>query len=369
MRRYETRDTRFSARTLLTFAAASLPETLSIVAAAGDAPAEIMLYDEIGYWGVTASDFAQALSQAGDGPLTLRINSPGGDVFDGYAIYNMLRARTAPVSVVIDGLAASAASFIAMAGKTISMGEPSMLMIHNSWGLCVGDRNDMLDTAAIQEKIDGQIAAIYAAKSGKPVTEMAAAMDAETWYTSTTAKEAGLCDVVLAGPASKQDRAAVDLRSQRRGETIGDGSKPGPRAVATSPEWVVGADEALPIDESTAWDGPAAAERMLDAAGFNGESPDPAKAKRGFLVWDHHNPKLKASYKLPFADVVDGGLKAIKSGIDEAASRHPDTDIPADIKTKARAVLDLYESKIKEPEKAQQRARLNRLRLAAADAA
>lgn len=211
MRRYESRESRFSARALLTYAAASLPETLSVVAATAESTAEILLYDEIGMWGTSANDFAQALVQAGEGPLTLRINSPGGDVFDGYAIYNMLRARSAPVSVVVDGVAASAASFIAMAGKTIAMGEPSMLMIHNCWGLCIGDRNDMLDTAAVQEKIDGQIAAIYAAKCGKPVTEMAAVMDAETWYTSTEAKDVGLCDSIVtkAAPAA---RAATPVK-------------------------------------------------------------------------------------------------------------------------------------------------------------
>lgn len=213
MRRYESRESRFSARTLLTYAAASLPETLSVVAAAGESPAEILLYDEIGMWGTSASDFAQALLQAGEGPLTLRINSPGGDVFDGYAIYNMLRARTAPVNVVVDGIAASAASFIAMAGSTITMGEPSMLMIHNCWGLCIGDRNAMLDMAATQEKIDGQIAAIYAAKAGKPAADMAAIMDAETWYTSTEAKEAGLCDVVASVPKPKAAVGVVTLRT------------------------------------------------------------------------------------------------------------------------------------------------------------
>lgn len=220
MRRFESRDARFSARTLLTYASASLPETLSVVAAVADDPAEILLYDEIGFWGTNASDFAQALSQAGDGPLTLRINSPGGDVFDGYAIYNMLRARTAPVNVVIDGLAASAASFIAMAGTTISMGEPSMLMIHNSWGLCVGDRNDMLDMAATQEKIDGQIAAIYASKSGKPVADMASAMNDETWYTSTDAKDAGLCDVVLTVPKSARSAVKVQARCKPAAEPV-----------------------------------------------------------------------------------------------------------------------------------------------------
>lgn len=209
MRRYENRESRFSNRVLMTYAACSLPETLALRAAGADSPAEILLYDEIGYWGVTATNFAAALSKAGDGPLTLRINSPGGDVFDGYAIYNMLRARTAPVSVIIDGLAASAASFIAMAGATVTMGEPSMLMIHNSWGMCIGDRNDMLDMAATQEKIDGQIAAIYATKSGKSVAVLATMMDDETWLTSTEAMAQKFCDTVISSAANAADFVPV----------------------------------------------------------------------------------------------------------------------------------------------------------------
>jgi ATP-dependent Clp endopeptidase proteolytic subunit ClpP len=198
----------FSARTLLAYAAAGLPEIFSAVAASRNCPAEILLYDVIGFEGITAPAFAKALAEAGDGPITLRINSPGGDVFEGFSIYNMLCARSAPVNVIIDGLAASAASFIAMAGRTISMGEPSMLMIHNAWGLCLGDRNDMRETAAMQGKIDGQVAAIYAARSGKPASEMAAAMNAETWYTATEAKKAGLCDVVLAAAAAAKNHSA-----------------------------------------------------------------------------------------------------------------------------------------------------------------
>lgn len=259
MPRPETRATRFSARTLLTYAAASLPETLSIVASAGEAPAEILLYDEIGYWGVNASDFAQALSQAGDGPLTLRINSPGGDVFDGYAIYNMLRARTAPVNVIVDGLAASAASFIAMAGTTLSMGEPSMLMIHNSWGLCIGDRNDMLDMAATQEKIDGQIAAIYATKAGKDVASMAGAMDAETWYTSTEAKAAGLCDVVLSASESSKDSIAVNATSRRPRAKVRDGSQADRADMNAASEAAVQAAK-VEADEKAARDAAVAAE-------------------------------------------------------------------------------------------------------------
>jgi ATP-dependent Clp protease protease subunit len=204
MRRYETREQRFSKRTLLNLAAMSLPETLALRAASTAAPAEILLYDEIGYWGVTASDFTALLAEAGDGPLNSRINSPGGDVFDGYAIYNALRARKAPVNVFVDGLAASIASVIAMAGTSISMAEPSMLMIHNASGGCLGDRKAMQDMAAVLEKIDGQIAAVYAGKCGRPVGELAAMMDAETWLTSADARAASFCDQVAAAPGMNE---------------------------------------------------------------------------------------------------------------------------------------------------------------------
>lgn len=208
-------DARFSDRTLKNYASGSVSPTFAVAAAEGDAPTEILLYDEIGYWGVTDKDFALALAQAGNGPIKLRINSPGGDVFHGYAIYNMLVAHPADVEVVIDGLAASAASFIAMAGTTISMAETSMLMIHNAWGIVVGDRNDMLETAAVMEKIDGQLAAIYAAKCGKPATDISTMMDTETWLTSTEAKDAGMCDAVLALP-KKETTNAVRIKIEGR---------------------------------------------------------------------------------------------------------------------------------------------------------
>jgi ATP-dependent Clp protease protease subunit len=190
------------------------------VAATDSAPVEILLYDEIGFWGVTAKDFVLALAQAGDGPITLRINSPGGDVFDGLAIYNALRARTAPVNVVVDGLAASAASFIAMAGTTLSMAEQSMMMIHNAWGIVIGDRNDMLDMAAVMEKIDGQLAAIYAAKCGKTADEIGTMMDSETWFTADEAKDASLCDVIVSPPKPGSASNATPLKIESRARLL-----------------------------------------------------------------------------------------------------------------------------------------------------
>lgn len=201
-------DARFPRALLARYAATAIAPRLAVRAAAAEAaPVEILLYDEIGYWGVDAKDFQAALARAGDGPIVLRINSPGGDVFDGYAIYNALKGRSAPVDVVIDGIAASAASFIAMAGRTISMAEPSMMMIHNAGGICFGDRRVMADMAAVLAKIDGQIAAIYAARANGAEAEFAAAMDAETWYTAAEAKAAGLCDATAADAAPGEGQA------------------------------------------------------------------------------------------------------------------------------------------------------------------
>jgi HK97 family phage prohead protease len=128
-----------------------------------------------------------------------------------------------------------------------------------------------------------------------------------------------------------------------------------PRAVrrkylarADASDWKVGASRDLPIDDADAWDGPAAAKRMLDAAGFDGDNPDAAKAARGFLIHDAANPDLRGSYKLPFADIVGGSLKAVKGGIGAAASRLPQTDAPQAVLDDARKVLDGYEAKMTE---------------------
>lgn len=99
----------------------------------------------------------------------------------------------------------------------------------------------------------------------------------------------------------------------------------------------------LPTDASDAWDGPAAEASIFTMAGFDGANPDPAKARRGFLVCDTDKPTEKGSYKLPFAHVVDGELKAVKGGIVAAASRLNQTDAPADVLDKAKATIDHYE--------------------------
>ena len=112
------------------------------------------------------------------------------------------------------------------------------------------------------------------------------------------------------------------------------------------PDWHCGAARDLPINRIREWDGDAAAKRMLDAAGIGGDNPRPAVAKRGFLLYDAVNPNLRGSYKLPFADKIDGKLTAIAAGIRAAASRLPQTDAPEREKQRARQIIDYYEQRM-----------------------
>lgn len=159
--------------------------------------------------GVTARSVAAALRLHGGGPVTVTINSPGGDLFEGLAIHNLLRAHSAAVEVRIIGLAASAASIIAMAGDRIEMGSGAFLMIHNAWGIVMGNRHDMRDLAETFEEFDQAMAAIYAARSGLASAEVAALMDRDSWIGAERAVELGLADAAASDGAAS-DRAGGD---------------------------------------------------------------------------------------------------------------------------------------------------------------
>ena len=160
-----------------------------------DAGAELSIHDEIGAYGISAKDFINELGQLpGDAALTLRLNSPGGSVFDAVAIYNALKRHEGTVTVSIDGIAASAASYIAMAGDEVVMPENAFLMIHDPSGLVMGTAADMRAMAEALDKIAGTLIKGYAAKSGKAEDEVAQLMAAETWFTATEAVEAGFAD-------------------------------------------------------------------------------------------------------------------------------------------------------------------------------
>jgi ATP-dependent protease ClpP protease subunit len=157
--------------------------------------AEVAIYDEIGAYGVSAKGFLAELGALPDGtPVDLRLNSPGGSVFDAVAIYNALKRHAGTVTVWIDGIAASAASYVAMAGDEIVMPENAFLMIHDPSGLAMGTAGDMRAMAEALDKIAGSLVRGYAAKSGKPDDEIAALMAAETWFDAADAVAAGLAD-------------------------------------------------------------------------------------------------------------------------------------------------------------------------------
>lgn len=175
---------------------------------AADDVATLTIYDEIGEFGVSARTVREALDGIEAGRINLRLNSPGGDVFDGIAIYNDLLKHSAEVHVEITGVAASAASIIAMAGDRITMAENSFLMIHNAWALTMGDRRDMEEMAAVLAKIDGALAQTYAAHTDLPMADIRAMMDAETWLDAEGAVEKGFANAV---EDEEQPQALFDL--------------------------------------------------------------------------------------------------------------------------------------------------------------
>lgn len=171
-------------------------------AAESDDGRTISIYDAIGYdyWtgeGVTAKRVAGALRAMGKGAVTVNINSPGGDVFEGLTIYNLLREHAGEVTVKIIGLAASAASVIAMAADNLQIARSGFLMIHNTWSGAVGNRNDFREFADWLEPFDRAIADIYSARTGKDQKAVMKMMDAETWLGGADAIESGFADALL----------------------------------------------------------------------------------------------------------------------------------------------------------------------------
>ena len=179
-----------------------------IANASGTGPVRVNIYDEISWWGISAQEFCDELA-AIEGDVEVHINSPGGLAFDGMAIYNALASRSGGVTTVVDGLAASAASTIAMAGRPRVMSPGSMMMIHDASGLCIGNELDMLDTAKLLGKLSGNIASVYAAHSGTPADEWRETMRGEGWYTAQEAVDAGLADEVAAKASDDDDATAA----------------------------------------------------------------------------------------------------------------------------------------------------------------
>lgn len=176
-----------------------IPSGYSIKAKSND-DAEIILYGDIGdswFGGVTAKQFADDLKALGSVKnISLRINSPGGDVFQGMTIYRLLVDHKAKVTVHVDGLAASIASVIAMAGDEIHVSESGFLMVHNAWGIALGSADDMRTMADLLDRTTAAIRDVYAARTGRTACEIKTWMDAETWFTAAEAVEFGFATKV-----------------------------------------------------------------------------------------------------------------------------------------------------------------------------
>jgi ATP-dependent protease ClpP protease subunit len=218
-------------RYVAAFRTTSSRPRLEVVNKADSGPAELRIYEAIGGWfGITATDVAEALDDiAPDRDLVVRINSPGGDVFDGTAIYNLLRSRAGQVDVMVDGLAASAASFIAQAGDTITMNRGTQMMIHDAIGFTIGNAADHREQVALLDRISDEIAGIYAARAGSTVAEWRERMLATTWYSAAEAVEAGLAD------ASSDDQVDADEDETEEDEELAARLRPAARVgnVAT----------------------------------------------------------------------------------------------------------------------------------------
>lgn len=170
----------------------------------------IGIYDPIGYdyWddsGVTAKRISAALRSLDGADVVVNINSPGGDVFEGLAIYNLLREYKGHVTVRVLGVAASAASFIAMAADEIQIARAGFFMIHNAWTGLWGDRNDLRETADFLEQIDDTIADIYHVRSGLSMDELKADMDKERWINGRDAIDSGFADAFLPSDVVVED--------------------------------------------------------------------------------------------------------------------------------------------------------------------
>jgi ATP-dependent protease ClpP protease subunit len=182
--------------------------------------ARVILYDEIGYFGVTASDFIRELDALDVRKIDLRVNSPGGDVFDGLAIYNALKNHPAKVTASVDGLAASAASFIIQAADDIVMEQGATVMIHDALSVTIGNAADHRETADLLDKMSDEIAGIYAARSGRSAESFRDLMRSESWFNGDEAVAAGLADRVVtdesddeSGDAGSDDGSTKDTAS------------------------------------------------------------------------------------------------------------------------------------------------------------
>lgn len=177
---------------------------------------ELRIYDDIAYGAVTASWVADQLETlAGATQIDIRLNSPGGSVFDGVAIHNAIARHPARTTIHIDGLAGSAASFIAMAGDEIVINRYAKMMIHDASGISIGNASDMGAAMSMLDQVSHTIAQMYADRAGGTVDQWRQAMRAETWYSADAAVKAGLADRIDDANTARTPRSHTGMPLQR----------------------------------------------------------------------------------------------------------------------------------------------------------
>jgi ATP-dependent protease ClpP protease subunit len=189
------------------------------IAARADSPrhAEVSIHDEIGFWGIRFQDFARDLKALGElDSITVSLNSPGGEIFDGIALYNHLANHRAHITVRVEGIAASIASVIAMAGDDIQIPENAMIMVHNPWAITLGDAEEMRKMADVLDTMRTAILSAYRKKTGLEDAELIEMMDAETWMLGPAAIEKGFADTLLGSVHMANAVRAFDTQHPRR---------------------------------------------------------------------------------------------------------------------------------------------------------
>lgn len=337
-----------------------------------DESATVFLYDEIGMFGVSAGDFAKELSEVTAASIDLRLNSPGGEVFDGLAIFNALARHPARITVHVDGIAASVTSVIAMAGDEILIDRYAQMMIHEAHAIAVGSTRDMTAMAKLLDEYSDNIAAIYASRAGGEASSWRERMRAETWFSASEAVKAGLADRIAEATVRGRPAATWDLSifnhagREHAPDPFATGGVIAPTPVASGPPGLAvfplrmaediattyattlpeavdklrgamasetGAvlDMACPMHESATTEG------TWDAGMHEGRMPSPmsvAMAKKFYAWYDASKVEdgvmPKSAGKLPHHEVGEDGSPgaANLAGVRNALSRLPQSDIP-----------------------------------------
>lgn len=339
---------------------------------------EIDVFDDIvdggWYYGISARYIRDVLKySATAATIKLQIDSDGGSAFEGISIYNLLTGHGARVEAHIICRASSAASLLAMAADEVTMEAASWMMIHNASGGTQGAPEDLRSWADVLEKLSGQAAAIYAARTKLPLERITEMMTAETWMTAAEAKELGFADVVK----PVKNSGAAGMRSSSRSfammriddfdnvpaelRAAVEAARARARAVLKAVPY-----KKYPVDEESSWDAGEAETRIRKWASSDDsgaeDKVDWGKYRRAFTWYDEANAETFGAYKLPHHDVVDGELKTVRAGVIAAGNAvngaRDALDIPDDELPEVRSHLQkhYHDLDLRAPWEAQERA-------------